>query len=113
MGEGDSADRYVRAVGSSGPVEFDLQRLRRAEREVWDEMFADGFPERLTDGGRRSPALALYSFAHACNLYAYGFPPVVSEWMAQLGSDPQRYTEALERQREGHKQKSSKKPRRD
>ncbi len=104
MTERGPKDRYVRAFGDSGWVEFDLQRLRPAEREVWDTMFADGFPERLTDDGKNSPGLALYSFAHACNLDAYGFPPVVTEWMRELGEDPRLFTDAISRQREGRSQ---------
>jgi hypothetical protein len=89
----DDSGRFVHVHTGDAKVVLDLDRLRPAERRLWDETFADGFP------GEDSPAIALYGFAHICNLMAYGFPAVVTEWMDALAVPPAYITGYLNRLR--------------
>ncbi len=87
--------RFVTVSGRNGLVQFDLDRLRPKERELWHQTFPEGFVDGVDDPGE-PPALRLYSFAHICNLAAFGCPAVITEWMEAIGADPAAYTKYLD-----------------
>jgi hypothetical protein len=67
------------ALPGGSPHPFDVDRLNREERALWDEHFAAGTDSLL---------IRVWSFGYWCMLALDGVPAVVSEWLPREHGAP-------------------------